>query len=217
MPGNPVEMLGELTRRAKKRRARLIILDALYLLLPPGRETLNDPGAMGPIMQALNRLAHETGAAVLLITHDSKGGGDVAGSFVIRAAAKVIMRLTRVGGHLSPRRMLLMDKNKLGQKRTWHLQFEGPGAWKVLGAARSDHEQELRRRVREFLKAGGTGTARQIAKTVSHRIGAVTRVLKRFVEVGRVAAVKVHRNHAGRPSLRYMLAGSKAQKTRLAS
>lgn len=87
-------------------------------MLPPGRETLNDPGAMGPVMQALNRLARRPGAAVLLIAHDAKSGKDVAGSFVIRAAATVILRLIRPGreGRTSPPRSLIVDKNKLGPK-----------------------------------------------------------------------------------------------------
>ena len=72
----PVALLRELAGRVRKRKAVLIILDALYLLMPPGRETLNDPGAMAPVMRAFNALAHRTQAAVLLITHDTKGGKD---------------------------------------------------------------------------------------------------------------------------------------------
>src|SRR5262249_18536033 len=74
--------------------ASLVVVDALYLFLQGGPEVMNQAGGMGPLMQRFNGLAERTGAAILLITHDNKGGGDVAGSFVIRAAAKHILRLS---------------------------------------------------------------------------------------------------------------------------
>ncbi|MBI2091225.1 MAG: ATP-binding domain-containing protein [Deltaproteobacteria bacterium] len=48
---------------------------------------------MRPVMRALNLMAERTGAAVLLVAHDRKNADDVAGSYVIRAACKVILRL----------------------------------------------------------------------------------------------------------------------------
>src|SRR5262249_24212552 len=81
-------------REAAILKPALVILDALYLFLPGGNNAENDAASMRPVMVRLDRLVTETGAAVVVIAHDNKGGTDVAGSYVIRAMAKAVLRLT---------------------------------------------------------------------------------------------------------------------------
>lgn len=79
--------------------ARLVVLDTLYRFLP-GVDP-NDNGEMGAVFGALNDLAQETGAAVLIIDHVGKGdrAGPVShsalGASVKGGAARVIAALKR--------------------------------------------------------------------------------------------------------------------------
>jgi AAA domain len=174
MPGQPVEMLAELKARVLKGdesdRPRLIILDALYLLLPEGQGTINDPGAMGPVMYALNQLAHATGAAVVVITHDAKGRSDVAGSFAIKAAAKVILRLARPfrEGLESSMRELIIDKNKLGPRNRFRVRLDGVGTWTLLRSPQTQRLRAVKIAIKHYLMLGRCGSADEIAREIKH-------------------------------------------------
>jgi len=84
---------------ARRRGAALVVLDTFGHWSRLGAEAENDAGAVHAAMQPLGRLAAETGAAVLVVLHQRKGGGEhgeaVAGSHRIIAAADVVLELER--------------------------------------------------------------------------------------------------------------------------
>jgi 5S rRNA maturation endonuclease (ribonuclease M5) len=94
-------------------RAKLVILDTLYRFIPGA--DFNDNTAMGEVLGTINSLANDTGAAILVIHHTSKGeqNGSVSqsglGAQIIGGAANVIARLRRTGG---------------GQEHSWSLEVE---------------------------------------------------------------------------------------------
>jgi hypothetical protein len=210
-PGQPVETLAELKARALKGdesvRPRLIILDALYLLLPEGQGTINDPGAMGPVMYALNQLAHATGAAVVVITHDAKGRNDVAGSFAIKAAAKVILRVARPSreGFQSAMRELIIDKNRLGPRYRLRVRLDGVGEWTLLRSLQTQRLRTVKIALKGYLMSGQLGSADEIARAIKHRRNDTVTVLEHFVRKGDVQAVKAASGKRGRPSIAYRL------------
>ncbi len=158
-------------------RPCLVVVDALYLFLPPGNETMNQAGAMGPLMQRLNQIVERTGTSVLLITHDTKSGGDVAGSFVIRAAAKHILRLGLPSdAPAASQRRILTVESKVTERTDWTLEFNGPGSWKLVD---TDAEKlaATKTAVTAWLKQGGTGTVEEIARAVQRRRADVATVL----------------------------------------
>jgi archaellum biogenesis ATPase FlaH len=187
------------TAEARLIRPQLIVVDALYLFLEGGGESLNQAGAMARVMQPLNELAEETGASVLLITHDTKSGSDVAGSFVIRAAAKQILRLE--GKKEEPSSRTLHIDGKLIEQCLWTFKFEGPGKW-----ALSDEEDlnlaQTRADVTKWLQAGNRGTAVSIAEVIRRRPATVRMVLTRAVEEGLVLQEKV-KHGVGRPAIEF--------------
>ena len=63
---DPVAMLAVLEAEALQRKAKLIVVDSLWHLIPPRSGAANDQGLMRLLMQSLGRLAGHTGAAVCL-------------------------------------------------------------------------------------------------------------------------------------------------------
>ena len=176
----------------------LIVVDALYLFLHGSSDSMNQAGGMAPVMNPLNKLAEQTGASVLLITHDSKSGGDVAGSFVIRAAAKQILRLTS-NNHAS--RRLLHVEGKIIERGEWTLEFNGPGSWRLVdeGAERLTQTKAL---VKAWLQGGNRGTVEAIAKAVAKRPADVRTVLGLLQKEELVSVESVNRGR-GRPAQEY--------------
>lgn len=181
-------------------KPKMIVVDALYLFLDGGSESMNQASAMARVMQPLNELAEETGAAVLLITHDTKSGGDVAGSFVIRAAAKQILRLEGSKDQHTVRTLYV--EGKLAEQTTWTLKFEGPRKWGL-----SDEESlsltQTRAAVEEWLKQGNRGTAEAIAETLKKRQATVRMILKQLIAEGLATSNKKRGPGRGRSCVEY--------------
>ncbi|MBI4391132.1 MAG: AAA family ATPase [candidate division NC10 bacterium] len=171
----PLATVRDMERGVLKVGADLAIVDALYLLMPEGRESGNDATRMRPVMRALNLMAERTGAAVLLVAHDRKNADDVAGSYVIRAACKVILRLllprgTEVDpdeGPTTPLRVLRLQ-SKLSSAEAWSLEMQAD-AWKLHGTQVEARAAATRQAVRAHLEGGGCGTVETIAKALGKR------------------------------------------------
>lgn len=78
--------------QAKKMKADIIILDCLYMMKPDDTDE-NSNSEMGQVMKAIDRIAIETHAAVLLVHHMGKGNKADVGAMDAGAGAGVIGRL----------------------------------------------------------------------------------------------------------------------------
>jgi hypothetical protein len=188
-------------------RPALVVLDALYLFAPTSREAGNDASAMAPVMAQIDGIAVQSGAAVLLVAHTNKSDSDVAGSYVVRAKAKGILRLglpngedSAEDGPASPRRLLTVE-SKLTAGTKVALELHGPGDWRYLGAPADVRAIDLRGLVLDHLDAGGEGTADEIARALRKRKHEVERVLVAAVENGAAAASQ--ERTGGRPRTVY--------------
>jgi hypothetical protein len=206
--GDAMRFLDRLEAEAAKVRPVLVVVDSFYQLVPPGRDAGNDQARMGPLMARLNRLA--TRSAVLVVAHDNKAGADVAGSHVIRAAAKCIMRLTLPRGAetedpdeapATPRRILNVE-SKFGAATSWALEVRGVGDWRCFGSPQDLRASDTLNAVRVFLKDGGTGTAEEIADAVKRRLEDVRGALK-SLEVSGEAIGESRKGKKGRPATVY--------------
>jgi hypothetical protein len=206
--GDANSFLGKLEAVAKKLNPRLIVIDALYQLVPPGANAGNDQARMGPLMGRLNRLAEGSGASVLLVCHDGKSGLDVAGSHVVRAAAKVILRLTLPtgaesnadDGPITPRRILKIE-SKVEAASAWALECRGCGQWDFLGDPGAVRASDVLEAVRQHLIDGNTGTRKEIAESLKKRSEAVGEALAKLCDDG--FAVAVTEPTKGRPKTIY--------------
>lgn len=203
-----IGMLAELESKALQRKAKLIVLDSLWHFIPTRTGAANDQGLMRPLMQALVRLAGQTGAAVLLVAHDRKDGTDVAGSHVIRAASKIILRLTLPKGAQpdsdelpdTPDRILRFESN-LAYPKTWRLRLEGVGRWTFCGTQKEYRSKELEYEVLDYLQGGGEGTADEIRKALGKKAADVRTILKQLAESGQIQTDE--EKTRGRPKIIY--------------
>jgi hypothetical protein len=173
---DPVRFLCQARAQVREVRARLVVVDALYLLIPASREAGNDQARMRPVMLALNALAEKTGAAVVLVAHDNKAGRDVAGSFVVRAASKAILRLVLPrgveedsDGGPTTRERILRVESKLLHGENWRLRLDGVGAWLLHGTQREARTSDVNELIREWLLDGNEGTVGEIAHAIHRR------------------------------------------------
>jgi hypothetical protein len=155
--GDPFRFLDQL--QVETRGAGLVVIDALYLLSPTTQNAGNDAARMTPIMRRLDQLSTVTGAAVILVAHDNKAGGDVAGSFAIRAMAKSILRLTLPRGDeqadgddppATARRVLRVE-SKLTRAGALVLEIGGVGRWTLLGSPATVRVKDTRSAILDYL------------------------------------------------------------------
>jgi archaellum biogenesis ATPase FlaH len=216
--GDAERFLDRLEEEAAKLRPVLVVVDSFYQLVPSGRDAGNDQARMGPVMGRFNQLAESSGAAMLLVAHDNKSGQDVAGSHVIRAAAKSIMRVKLPRGAepedpddapATPRRILTVE-TKFGAATSWALEVRGVGAWRCFGSSQDLRASDTLSAVRVFLKDGGTGTAEEIAERVGRRREDVEEALRILQGTGEAASNTPKSGRKGRPKTVYTAADGRA-------
>lgn len=83
----------------------LLILDSLRSMTPGMDE--NDTRQTAAVLDPLRRLAHDSGAAILLIHHANKGGRDFRGASSIRDSVDVLWHLGRQDDDPDPGRRFL--------------------------------------------------------------------------------------------------------------
>lgn len=206
---DPLATVRAMEKSAAEVGANLVIVDALYLLLPEGREAGNDAARMRPVMRELNLMAERTEAAVLLVAHDKKSGEDVAGSYVIRAACKMILRLLLPKGAevdadegpTTPLRVLRVQ-GKLAPAAAWSLEVQGDG-WRLHGTQAEARAAATRQAVRAHLEVGQEGTAGGIAKAVGKRLEDVQAALEVGEAEGWAVGEKGKAKGRGRPPVIY--------------
>lgn len=143
---------------------------------------------MHPVMATFNQLTEKTGVSIVLIAHDNKSGMDVAGSFVIRAAARQILRLSASDSASSKR--VLRVEGKIIEAGQWTLDFDGPGQWKLVNSE-AEKLGQTKAAVTAWLQKGQVGTVEEIAKAVEKRRADVGTVLVQLEAEGLVKAENV--------------------------
>lgn len=201
----PMRLLDALAEEARSRRPALIVVDALYVLLE-GAEQLHLAGGMRPLMRALDGIAEESGAAVLLIHHPRKSDEEAAGSFVIRASAKSILRLSKPredrdqdGDAGDTTRRVLRVEGKFLPEAKYALDFHGPGQWTLLGEAGEVRTEELGGRLLAAISQEPGLTAEELAERINRRKGDVARALRQLSQEGRAHKREIPTGGRGRP------------------
>lgn len=209
---DPPLFLTDLKKACKEFQPSLIVLDALFHFAPAGRDSMNDAARMRGIMGEFNALAEELHAAVLLIAHDKKDGSDVAGSHVIRATAKALLHLTKPSwsdeDEEDDGRRTLTIISKMTAEARHLLRCQGAGAWTYVGRGDSAHQARTtwaQDRVLIWLRAGGAGTAEEIAKAVRIRKEDALSALTGLEEEGQVTSDMPPTGKKGRPKRVYFI------------
>ncbi len=150
-------------------------------------------------MRPLDRLAEETGAAVVLIHHPTKKNpGDPAGSFVIRASAKSILGLKPLG-EKGGRMLHVEGKFAAEAKYALQLSEPGPNCWTFLGDAQEMVDAQAEREVMALVKEDSGLTTKEIAKRLGRREGEVFSILRHHTEKGVLRRDKDQGTGRGQP------------------
>lgn len=131
----------------------LVLLDALYLFVPAGKngsDQGNSAGAMLPIMEAFNDISEKTRATVAVVIHNNKADSDIQGSQSIRNMLKWVLMLSlpkkyekdKNAGRITPDRILQLGKIKTGQPQEWGYRLRGLPDGRVMWDAVDPAELE---------------------------------------------------------------------------
>lgn len=210
---NPYAMLETLKNEAKRLRPVLVLLDALYCLVPGFKGAGIDQAVMGRVMRTIRLIASESGAGVLLVAHDNKSLKGIAGSHTITAGGKSIIRLALPGGDPDkPERALTLEGN-FGRSAKHQLLLESTGEklpggtlekmkWTYVGTQKEEQREEIRDAILSLLVEDGfDGTAKEVATALKRGIEPVRRVLKELAEQEEIE--EYDKPTGGRPSKKY--------------
>lgn len=97
--------MAEVEAVVREKTPDLLVLDS-FRSMTPGMDE-NDTGQTARALDPLRRLAHESGAAILLIHHANKAGKDYRGASSIRDGVDVLWHLGRQDGDPDPLRRFM--------------------------------------------------------------------------------------------------------------
>ena len=210
---NPYAMLETLKNEAKRLRPVLVLLDALYCLVPGFKGAGIDQAVMGRVMRTIRLIASESEAGVLLVAHDNKSLKGIAGSHTITAGGKSIIRLVLPEGDPDkPERVLTLEGN-FGRSAKHQLLLESTGEklpggtlekmkWTYVGTQKEEQREEIRDAILSLLVEDGfDGTAKEVATALKRGIEPVRRVLKELAEQEEIE--EYDKPTGGRPSKNY--------------
>ncbi len=161
---NPLALLRHTLRVCDDLKPALVVVDCLYRLIPEKQGSNNDAALMVPLLNLLNSLAERTGAAVVVIHHENKGGrGDIAGSFAIRASLKTLIKISRPkppkGSKEDPEpevddsvRVMRLDKSKMTPEREWLVRNNGAEPWEIVDDAEDARRDVLGDKILEVVR-----------------------------------------------------------------
>ena len=221
MPVAPEKVIGLLREACEAFEPALVILDALYRFIPTSRDAGRDDARMAPLMHTIDALT-KRGAGVALIAHDRKDEDDVAGSYVIRAAAKQRLHLQKYPLRQPPRdgeprdmdtgKRILRVTGKLGAEAMYALMLRDPGRFAYvsdnLDAARAEWKRERQESteavVVAWFAASNQGTVETVTRAVGRRREDVFSAIRALVEIGQLETFKLP-SSGGRPATGYRI------------
>jgi hypothetical protein len=146
----------------------------------------NSAGLMGQVFNSLTRIAEETGAAILVLHHNVKGGSGLRGSTVIAASADVVISLDRLKDD-DLREATVDHANDTAEGQQFRFQMEVVEAW----PATPEHDAERTVVIRPLTDthAGGAplkGAPSQLSKADRHRSEEVLKLFDQLAFDGRL-------------------------------
>ena len=164
--------IGHVQALVNETRPDLLVLDSLRSMTPGMDE--NDTSQTARVLDSLRRLAHESGAAILLIHHSNKSGREFRGASSIRDSVDVLWHLGRHEDDPDPhRRFLSCRKMRVAAEpeRLW-LRLEIDRGRVLIDHAEAPEDQPAR-------------TAHQVRAMLSEQI--LTRMDERPLRLAQVA------------------------------
>lgn len=167
----------------------VVLVDTLIAF---GDATVSDWTASAqaaPVVNALTRLAHESGAAVILVHHATKATGKYRDSSAIGGAVDAIAELTAPKLEEDPTLRKLDVRGRMGMFRC---QFRFDGDTYVID--RGD-EAPLDYRIREFIRGKVKCSVRDVQDAVKGRAESIGQTIVQMLADGRLLNLTPNRKH----------------------
>lgn len=165
----------EIEKATRERRPALIVVDTLPAFVEDLVDDAQKSASWTPVMLRFSRLAHSSGAAVVLLHHSRKSDGRYRDSTAIGAGVDVILEVQADGAdesvrHLKPRARFPVPKTSF--------RFTGAG-FELTGDA-----QSLEARILDFVASHPESTKRDVRKGVKGKTAAVCKAIDQLIERG---------------------------------
>lgn len=122
--GDPAARPAEVRSVVQQLRPLLVIVDSL-VAYAHGRGIDENDAAMIGVVQPLTDLAHETGAALVIVHHASKMDGRARGSTAITGATDVVVEFFPPDEDTDPTRRRMRSVGRVPVERQYDLRFDG--------------------------------------------------------------------------------------------
>jgi hypothetical protein len=175
---------------------RLVVVDVLAMIRVPRTDKQSQYEADYAAVQALQKIASDTGVAIVIVTHARKSPGEVdaiekvSGTFGLSGAADTILILDRGSNGAT-----LYGRGRDIEEIETAVEFDkGTCRWRVLGEAAEVHRSDERKAILDVLLAADEPLSpRDIADMTGHSHEAVRQMLVRMARAGEVSRPKTGR------------------------
>jgi AAA domain len=173
-------------------KPRLVVLDVLAMIRVPRTDKQSQYEADYAAVQALQKIASDTGVAIVIVTHARKSPGEVdaiekvSGTFGLSGAADTILILDRGSNGAT-----LYGRGRDIEEIETAVEFDkGTCRWRVLGEAAEVHRSDERKAIRDALLDAAPMSPREIADLTGLSYDAVRQMLVRMVKADEVTRTK---------------------------
>jgi AAA domain/Primase C terminal 1 (PriCT-1) len=179
------EMIQELKETIAEHEIVLVVIDPLTELW--GVQNENDNVEVGNAMRPLRALSHESGAAILALHQENKGGGDfgrsIRGGSAIFAAVDQAILLERLPGEQSLNRRVLKTFGRYNSPPKLVIEWDEDGGYSVIG--RPEDMKAARHDTVEAALTNEPQTAEEVADKIDLDLKTARRELEWLKEHGR--------------------------------
>lgn len=164
----------DLEHGAEQFRPTLIVIDTLAAFVEEMVQDAHESAAWTPIMLRFSRLAHDSGAAVVLLHHARKSDGTYRDSTAIGAGVDVILEMRAASGESSVRHLKPKARFPV-LKTSMRLSDDG---FELVG------ESDLERRIVAFVASDPGCTKRTVCQEVGGKTQIVSVAIDQLISQG---------------------------------
>jgi putative DNA primase/helicase len=202
LPGDPRERPHALRRMIEEVRPVLVIVDSLIAYSDGAVSDASASAQMGPLVNQFTTLAHETGAALVLIHHARKADGKYRDSSAIGGAVDLIAEMFAPDEDTDPRKRVLRARGRVPTRDVAFHYVEHEGRGTYVRAA-GTQEATLESRVLAYVASHPRVSLRQVRRAVTGNAAAVDAAVATLVQAGRLVDYGHAPNHEFAAALAY--------------
>jgi putative DNA primase/helicase len=180
LPADPRERPQALRAHIDAVHPALVVIDSLIAYSEGAITDSGNSAQAGPIVQALTRLAHETGIALVIVHHARKADGRYRDSSAIGGAVDLIVEMFAPEEDTDPTLRQFRSRGRV-PTTNYALRFDGDTYTLVSGAS-----APIDQRIVEYVRATGPVSLNMVRRQIGGRAADVDATLTRLAQAGRI-------------------------------